>query len=166
MQKRFSFTRARLDKLPLPSGAWQYYYDVEQPRLAVGVGPSGAKTFYLVKKIAGRVERIKLERYGSITIDEAREATSTLLVSLASGQNPADGHRVARRGITLRAVFDDFIAHRRSRRGGGPHESRRDRRVESDCFAHRERALRDDRHRDDRDCAQDLRGFSKGTNRR
>ena len=117
--QRFKFTRARLDALPFArKGAdWEYFYDTVQPRLAIGVGET-VKTFYFVKKIAGRVERIKLERHGAISIDEAREAAGAHMVGLASGHNPAEGRRESRRGITPRQIFDDFLLHRRKRRGG------------------------------------------------
>jgi integrase len=118
VERRFKFTRAKLDKLPLPASSWEYYYDEIVPSLAVGIGPSGARTFYLVKKIAGRTERIKLERDGVISIDKARDAAQAQINALASGVNPADARRASRHGKTLREVFEDFKQHRRSRRGG------------------------------------------------
>jgi hypothetical protein len=68
MPRRFKFTRPRRDKVPPPARGWQYYYDAVLPSLATGIGPSGARTFCLAKKIAGRTERINLERDGIISI--------------------------------------------------------------------------------------------------
>lgn len=118
MHRRFEFTRARLEQLSPPAKGWRYYYDSRVPRLAVGIGAGGGRTFYVIKKVAGRVERIKLERMENISVDAARKAADAMLRKLAAGENPAQARRMLREGITLRELFDDFLEHRRSRRGG------------------------------------------------
>ena len=117
---RIRFTAARLDALPRPAAGQQpiYTYDVEQPRLAISVSATGVKTFYLVKKVRGEANpRHKLERYGVIGIDDARSAAQALLTKLAAGENIASTRRAMRDGVTLQDVFDDFLEHRRNKRG-------------------------------------------------
>jgi integrase len=118
VQTRFEFTRARLDKLPRPASGWKYYYDARVPPLAIGIGSTGLRTFYVVKRVGGKVERIKLDRVDNLSIDAARNAAGKVLAKLAAGENVAEGRRAARAGIALRELFEDFIEHRRSRRGG------------------------------------------------
>jgi integrase len=119
MQTRFKFTAARLAALRPRSGKrYDYFYDTEQPRLAIGVGPSGPQAYKLVKKIGGKQERIPLARYDEISIDDARDAVRDQLTKLAAGENIAVTRRAMRGGITHRENFEDFLQHRRSRRGG------------------------------------------------
>lgn len=116
--RRIEFTRHRLDNLDVPATGRAYYYDTLQPGLAVSVHPSGTRTFFLVKKIGKKLERIKLDRDGVIDIKAARKAAKAKLDALAAGVNPAEARRALRTGKTLREVFEHFLENRRSRQGG------------------------------------------------
>ena len=117
--RRIKFTRSALDALELPATGRVYYYDTVQPGLAVSVGPTGQRTFYLVKKVAGVLEQIELKRDGVIDIDGARKAARAQQQAVAAGANPADARRASRTGKTLREVFNTSSRNAGRARGDG-----------------------------------------------
>lgn len=61
MAERFQFTKSLLEKLTCPEGKSDVLiYDLEEKGLAVRVTKAGAKTFFVVRKINGKVHRINL----------------------------------------------------------------------------------------------------------
>ena len=44
-----NFTKAAIENLPASTAGWKYYYDTKVSGLAIGVGPSGIKTFVLYR---------------------------------------------------------------------------------------------------------------------
>lgn len=114
MSQRFNFTRARLERLtcsPKPDGghARIYAYDDDEPGLCLCVTSSGAKVFYLYRKIDGRPERIRLGSFPDISIDEARDGARVRKGKIALGINPADERRAARGAMMLGELFDHYL---------------------------------------------------------
>ena len=76
--------------------------------------PSGAKTF-LVRhrpKGAGRAGAkrfVKLERYGSVTPDQARDQAKTLLGAVAGGGDPAGEQIKARETMTFAELAERYL---------------------------------------------------------
>ena len=63
---RVVFTKKFLDALSPASSAsaqWTWHYDIQVPGLAVGVGPSGIKSFYLIRKVNRQSRRFLLGKY-------------------------------------------------------------------------------------------------------
>lgn len=61
MTARIQFTKDAIEKLKCPDGKGDVLvYDLEEKGLAVRVTKAGAKTFFVVRKIAGKVHRINL----------------------------------------------------------------------------------------------------------
>ena len=46
-----NFTKAATEALPMPEKGWEYYYDTKVSGLAIGIGPSGVKTFIVDMKV-------------------------------------------------------------------------------------------------------------------
>ena len=70
---RIRFTKAALDRLSPDSGGQRYYvYDEAARGLCLSVSAS-TKTFYVLRKVNGRAERVKLGRYPDTTIEQARK---------------------------------------------------------------------------------------------
>lgn len=89
--QRLLFTKKSLDDLTFdPTGpkGWQWYYDERTPGLAVGVSVSGIKSFYLIRKIAGRATRLSLGRYPTVAIETARREAHNKNQLIAQGKNP------------------------------------------------------------------------------
>ncbi|MGU7772317.1 tyrosine-type recombinase/integrase [Burkholderia sp. MR1-5-21] len=105
-----NFTKAAIEALPVPAkGApWKYYYDTKVSGLAIGVGPSGIKTFILYRKVNRKPERIKIGRYPDLTVDKARAMAVTLISDIAGGANPAELKRARRAEMTFGDLFDQY----------------------------------------------------------
>ncbi|TDQ93255.1 tyrosine-type recombinase/integrase [Paraburkholderia silvatlantica] len=105
-----NFTKAAIEALPVPAkGApWKYYYDTKVSGLAIGIGPSGVKTFVLYRKVNRKPERIKIGRYPDLTVDKARTMAVTLISDIAGGANPAELKRARRTEMTFGDLFDQY----------------------------------------------------------
>lgn len=111
IKKKFNFTKKELDSLPTPEkGKREYYYDTKTQGLTVCVTSSNKKTFFIYRKIEGRPERIKLERYPGMSIEQARGRASEVNSSIAKGENPAQIRRAGKEELTLGELFDSYLA--------------------------------------------------------
>lgn len=103
-----NFTKAAIEALPMPEKGWKYYYDTKVSGLAIGIGPSGVKTFILYRKVNRKPERIKIGRYPDLTVDKARTQALTLIADIAGGTNPAELKRARRAEMTFGELFDQY----------------------------------------------------------
>ncbi len=85
------------------------YSDDEIKGFVVMVFPSGSKTFYYVKRITGRVEKIKIGRFPDLSVDNARKEATKLSAAVAEGENPQDAKRSFNKEITFRELHTWFI---------------------------------------------------------
>jgi integrase len=110
--KRFSFSKNLLDKLPLPEkGRRVYYYDSKTRGLALAVSGTGNKTFVLYRKVRGKPERLTLGHYPEIGVEQARGLASEANAAIAQGKNPGDQRRKVRDEWTLDALFSQYLEH-------------------------------------------------------
>ena len=78
------------------------YIDSAQQGFGLMVGKAGAKTFVVRGSIRGRDRRLKIGRWGTWTVDQARKRAKELQVDFDKGIDPiAERKRAAARGITL-----------------------------------------------------------------
>ena len=78
-------TKSTVEKLPLPlPESVAFYRDDEIRGFGVKVFPSGVKTFFLEKRVAGKVKRITIGRFGEeFTVEQAREEARKLSYTIA-----------------------------------------------------------------------------------
>lgn len=109
-KESLNFTKAAIEALPVPEKGkpWKYYYDTKVSGLAIGVGPSGVKTFILYRKVNRKPERIKIGRYPDLTVDKARAQAMNLNADIANGANPAELKRGRRAEMTFGNLFDQY----------------------------------------------------------
>jgi len=86
-----------------------WVYDESADGLALLVLPSGVRTFYFCKRIAGRYRRVKIGRFPGVTIEQARREVAKLTGKVASGDNPADERRQARAAMTFGELFTMYL---------------------------------------------------------
>ena len=110
---RINFTKEALEALkPGPKR-----YDVHDtgPKAARGlcvtVTPSGAKSYYLIRKLAGRTERIHIDAVGNVTPEIARKRATALNNEIGEGRNPAEARRGRRAEPTVAEVWKLYLAH-------------------------------------------------------
>jgi hypothetical protein len=69
------------------------------------------KTFYLLRRIDGNLECIRIGRYPAATPEVARsKAEEQPNAQITMGQNTAAMKREVRGGMTLGALFDDYLS--------------------------------------------------------
>lgn len=105
-----NFTKSYLNDLPAPEkGKRSYYYDTKTQGLAICVTSANKKTFVVYRKIEGRPERIKLERFPGMSIEQARGRAAEINASIAKGDNPAQIRRAKKEELTLNELFDSYL---------------------------------------------------------
>lgn len=86
--------------------------------LQLRVTPKGIKTFSLLKRVKrGQPERVTLCKYGEKPLEEIKADALRTIADLAGGQSVASDLRAGKGEPTLAEVFDDFLKHKRNRRG-------------------------------------------------
>jgi integrase len=112
-------TKRAVDLLE-PREARYDVYDTELPRFAVRVTPEGAKTFTLLYRAgSGRsapTRRITLGRYGSLTVDQARQLARETLAAVLGGADPASERNRAKGAPTVGALGVDYLSDVDARR--------------------------------------------------
>jgi integrase len=118
-EKKFNFTKAALDSLSLPSsGQRATYHDAKTNGLQIRVTPNGVKTFSVFRRIKnGNPERVTLGRYPDMSIEQARKESARINALIAEGINPNSDTRALKTETTLQELFDEFLKHRRNKRG-------------------------------------------------
>src|ERR1043166_718128 len=82
-------TDAKLKALKAPDKGQAEYSDPEVPGLRVRIGTTGAKTFILRKRVAGRIRNITVGRYGPrFGLAEAHRKARAILSDLETGKAP------------------------------------------------------------------------------
>lgn len=108
---RINFTKAALDRLPLPAvGERDTYHDIKTPGLQLRVSGSGVKTFSVFCRTQhGAPERVTLRRYPGMSIEQARNRAAEISAEIASGKSPAGKLRLQREELTLGKLFEEYI---------------------------------------------------------
>lgn len=107
-ENRFKFTKQKIDALPLPEGSKrEAWYDETRPELALRVTSSGAKSFYIIRRIANSTQPswVRLGSYPSLTIEQARNEATKILSGILSGINPTSVKRSLRGEHTVDEFF-------------------------------------------------------------
>jgi integrase len=104
-------TKRSVDALERPEkGKQVFLWDSELRGFGVRVLPSGLKTFVLqYRNTADKERRIKLGRYGIMTVEQAREDAKVKLGAIAKGEDPAEEPKEARPQTTVAEVCDWYL---------------------------------------------------------
>lgn len=118
-EKKINFTKAIIDALPLPeAGKRDTYHDLKTNGLQLRVTSNGAKTFSLFRRVKnGSPERVTLGRYPDMPPEQARNESVRLNGLLVQGINPNADARALKTETTLQELFEEFLKHRRNKRG-------------------------------------------------
>ncbi len=95
---------------PDPGGKDVIHFDSEIPRFGVRVKPSGVKSYVLqYRNKFGRVRRIRLEKVGALTPEQARAMATSLKARIAKGEDPSAERRSARHAVTVAQLCDEYL---------------------------------------------------------
>lgn len=112
MATRLNFTKAAIEALPLPeAGKRLWAYDTKVRGLALQVTGTGAKSFYVVRKVEGKTEFYRLGAYPDLTVEQVRKQAQAVNGEIAKGINPAEARREKRREWTLAELISDYMEH-------------------------------------------------------
>ena len=109
MPNKMQFTKARIAALEPVPGKRVTVYDLEQKGLCIRVTPAGAKAFYCVKKVEGRVEWVRIGDATVVTIENARHTAAKIINDIAAGTNPAEQKRVKKAEMTFSDLFAEWV---------------------------------------------------------
>jgi integrase len=115
----FSFTKPSLEALPTPvRGERAVYHDAHKNSGGLQLRVTAtAKTFFVQKRVNGMPERVTLGRFPDMSIEMARKEAARMSALIAEGVNPNQDARALKTETTLKGLFDEFLKHRRNRRG-------------------------------------------------
>jgi len=107
---KFPFTVARLEALK-PQAERYWVLDARTPGLAVMVTPKGRKSYYYVRKVRGRVERVRI---GGIEMgaEALKRAIGKLQGAIADGRSPTQERHAVRAEMTLGELWELFKVRR------------------------------------------------------
>ncbi|EGG93061.1 phage like integrase [gamma proteobacterium IMCC1989] len=118
-------TKTFIDRLPIPSkkangtATQEIYRDSTLVGFGLLVGSGGTKSFFIERRVNGRVKRISIGRYGHLTPSQAKLKAQEMLGAIAMGQNPAEERKATEaKSITLSAAFEDYLNTRKSLKAG------------------------------------------------
>jgi integrase len=110
-------TKRTVDALAKPAEGQDFLWDGEIRGFGVRVIPSGLKTFVVQYRNAeGKSRRIKIGRFGIMTVEEARELAKVKLGRVADGIDPAEEPEAGKDDITIEAVCDWYLTEAQSGR--------------------------------------------------
>lgn len=96
--------------LPCPEdGKRMYYYDTEIKGFAVVVQPSGAKSFYLYRKINKKPQRVLIGQFPDWSVENARKKAQSLIGEIVNGLDPSDKRARDRAEWTFENLFDWYF---------------------------------------------------------
>jgi integrase len=112
---RISFTKQRLEALPIPPAKRTYTYDDKAEGLCLCVTPAGNKTFYLYRWFNGKPIRMPLGPFGGhtgLSVDNARDLCRNAISDLAKGIDPRKARQDARQPSnepTLADLWTEYL---------------------------------------------------------
>ena len=110
MKNIVNFTKEVIENLPLPPKNRIEYRDQKIPELCLRVTPTGIKSFSVHKRVnggTGKLVRVTLGKFPSLSPTIARRSAINILGQLARGVNPKERQETnTLSNITLQEAFD------------------------------------------------------------
>jgi integrase len=119
-----NFTKANLDQLK-PRLMRYFVIDGKTPNLRLYIYPTGVKTFIVYRKVMGRPERIKIGRFGDLTIEQARRKAVEINASIALGGNPNAAKKAERSEVTFKGLYEQYYSEHLLMHTKRPEENRK-----------------------------------------
>lgn len=119
METHFSFTKPQIETLPAPQpGKRVIYHDTHKNAAGLQLRiTSTGKTFFIQRRVDGKPERVTIGKFPDYSIENARKEAARLTALIAQGINPNTDARALKTETTFQELFDDFMMHRRNKRG-------------------------------------------------
>jgi integrase len=109
MERTVSLTKRVVDAAR-PAATDFQLWDTKVRGLGLRVYPSGAKSFILqYRNAARRTRKTVLGRYGTLTVDQARDRAIKLLGTILDGSDPSQDKREHRQAFTVGQLADLYL---------------------------------------------------------
>jgi len=86
-----------------------YWFDEATPGLALCITQAGSRTYYVVRWVNGKPQRIRLGKFPDVTVEQARTIAKAIVGDIAKGVDPIAERKAARNVPTLQALFDHWL---------------------------------------------------------
>ncbi|MCP4477829.1 MAG: tyrosine-type recombinase/integrase [Planctomycetaceae bacterium] len=112
--EKLTLTEKNITTLALPEkGKRINYFDTKIPALHVRVSSTGSKSYYIQKRVLGKLKRINLGKCGDLLLRDARDLALETLSDLSRGVDVVNERKKERdRGETFRVYFDLYLKSR------------------------------------------------------
>lgn len=109
MDKKFNFTKEKLDNLPIPADR-ETYHDAKVAGLTIRITKNATKSFSFFRRIkGGEPIRVTLGKYPLLSIENARLEASKLNLSVESRNNPAAVRNAHKAELTFKELFSEYL---------------------------------------------------------
>jgi hypothetical protein len=89
MSRQRRLTDAAIQKLRPPQTGQVDHYDLALPAFGLRVSNKGTKSFFVMKRVDGRLRRITLGRYPALSLVEARKRAEEVSIIAQSAEIPS-----------------------------------------------------------------------------
>ena len=110
-QNELTFTKKTLENLELPTDTSRpVYHDKVVNGLDLRITKNGVISFFVLRRVNGKVQRTTIGEYPSTTIPQARDEALSILGQISKGINPNNNKegQLTKRTLTLEKVFKDY----------------------------------------------------------
>jgi integrase len=107
---KVDFSNRLLEAIKAPAKDRIWVYDARQNGLCLMITANNSRAFYVLKKVNGRTQRIRLGGFEEIGVDRARKLCAKTLGQIAEGVNPMAEKRAVRMETTLGELWELFTA--------------------------------------------------------
>lgn len=107
---KINFGNTALTNITPPVSGRDVYHDTKTPGLELRVTPSGTKTFSVFKRLKnGHPERITLDRYPAINVEQARKLAGRTFAAISEGVSTAAVKRAHKAEMTFDDLFSLYL---------------------------------------------------------
>jgi integrase len=90
-------TAAAVERLRSPEAGQIEYFDTHLPAFGLRISYSGTKAWFVMTRVDGKLIRVTLGRYPTLSLAEARDAARQAIEQAKAGNDPREVHAEARR---------------------------------------------------------------------
>ncbi len=102
-------TRKAIDSFPIPKKGQRFYSDSEIKGFGINVFSTGAKSFYYQYGRSYNRKKIVIGKYGTITLEQARDKARELASSVLNKRDPLEEKKSDQISLTLGQWIDQYI---------------------------------------------------------
>lgn len=108
-------TKIVVERAQVPERDQAFIRDDQVTGLALRVTAGGVKSFVFEGRVRGRVRRITLGAWPTMTVGQARDAVMKIRAAIAEGRDPANDRQDARHEPTFGDLVDSYLADAEAR---------------------------------------------------